>query len=184
MTRRAGVWLQERINELRTQASAAERAVADFDQKNHIVATNGKLMNEQQLSELNSQLILAHAATAEAKARLDRVDEVLAQPIQDASIADALNNQIIVKLRTEYLEMAGQVAIWSKRYGPNHLAVVNLRTQMDQLRRNMNDEMQKIEESYKSDYEIALTREHSLEKQPLKCSYNHAVYQSSSDRST
>ncbi len=27
----------------------------------------------------------------------------------------------------------------------------------------MNDEMQKIEESYKSDYEIALTREHSLE---------------------
>ncbi len=163
VTRRAGVWLQERINELRTQASAAERAVADFDQKNHIVAENGKLMNEQQLAELNSQLILAHAATAEAKARLDRVDEVLAQPVQDASVADALNNQIIVKLRTEYLEMAGQVAIWSKRYGPNHLAVVNLRTQMEQLRQNMNDEMQKIEESYKSDYEIALTRERSLQ---------------------
>ncbi len=65
-------------------------------------------MNEQQLSELNSQLILAHAATAEAKARLDRINEVMAQPVQDASIADALNNQIIVKLRTEYLEMAGR----------------------------------------------------------------------------
>ena len=163
VTRRAGVWLQARISELRTQASAAERAVADFDQKNHIIATGGKLMNDQQLAEINSQFILAQATTAEAKARLDRVNEVLAQPIQDASVADALNNQIIVKLRSQYLEMAGIVAIWSKRYGPNHLAVVNLRTQMEQLRRNMNDEMQKIAESYKSDYEIDLAREHSLQ---------------------
>ena len=163
ITRRAGAWLQDRINELRTEAAAAERAVADFDQKHHIIDTGGKLMNEQQLAEVNSQLILAHAATAEAKARLDRVDEVLAQPVQSASIADALNNQIIVKLRTEYLEMAGTEAIWSRRYGPNHLAVINLRTQMEQLRRNISDEMQKIQESYKSDYEIALTREHALQ---------------------
>lgn len=163
VTRSAGAWLQDRINELRTQASAAERAVADFKQKNHIVDANGKLMNEQQLSELESQLILARTSTAEAKARVQRVEEVMAQPIQSASVADALNNQIIIKLRGEYLDLAGQEAIWTQKYGAKHLAVVNLRTQMEELRRSMNDEMQKIEESYESDYAIALARERTLQ---------------------
>jgi succinoglycan biosynthesis transport protein ExoP len=34
-------------------------------------------MNEQQLRELNSQLIQARAQTNEAKARLDRVQEII-----------------------------------------------------------------------------------------------------------
>ena len=164
VTRRAGVWLQSRIAELRTEASAAERAVVDFDKKNNIVGAGGRLMNEQQLSELNSQLILAHTSTAEAKARLERVEEVMRQPLQDASVADALNNQIIIKLRSQYLELAGQEAIWSRKYGPGHLAVVNLRTQMQELARNIYDEMTKIAESYKSDFAIALAREQALQK--------------------
>ena len=176
ITRRAGAWLQDRINELRTEAAAAERAVADFDQKHHIIDTGGKLMNEQQLAEVNSQLILAHAATAEAKARLDRVDEVLAQPVQSASIADALNNQIIVKLRTEYLEMAGTEAIWSRRYGPNHLAVINLRTQMEQLRRNISDEMQKISGELQERLRNRAYPRACASKQSRKRGNKHPVY--------
>lgn len=164
VTRRAGVWLQARIKELRTEVSGAERAVVDFKGKNNIVDIDagGKLMNEQQVAEVNSQLILAHAATAEAKARFDRIQEVMKEPVQDASIADALKNEIIIKLRTQYLDMAGREAIWTKKYGPSHLAVVSLRTQMEELRHNIYDEMTKIAESYKSDYEIAKTREEAL----------------------
>ncbi len=68
-TRRASIWLQERISELRTQATLAERAVLDFKGKNNIVDTGGgRLIGDQDLAEVNSQLILARAATAEAKA--------------------------------------------------------------------------------------------------------------------
>ncbi|HUI21183.1 MAG TPA: polysaccharide biosynthesis tyrosine autokinase [Methylocella sp.] len=163
-TRRASLWLQERIAELRTQATAAERAVLDFKGKNNIVdAGGGRLINDQQLVEVNSQLILARAATAEAKARLDRIDTVMSQDIPDASVADALKSEVIIKLRGQYLEIAQREAIWSKLYGENHLAAINLRTQMEELRRSIKDEMRKIAESYKSDYEIALTRQNSLE---------------------
>src|SRR5262249_35270736 len=124
----------------------------------------GKLMNEQQLSEVNSQLILARAATAEAKARLDRIRQVMSQDIPDASVADALKSQVIVKLREQFLELAGRAAMWSKKYGPEHLAAITLRNQMAEIRRNIADEMEKIAETYKSDYEIALTREQSIEK--------------------
>ena len=116
------------------------------------------------MSEVNSQLILAQAATAEAKARLDRIQEVMRQDIPDASVAEGLNSEIIIKLRGQYLEMAGREAIWSKKYGADHMAAVNLRTQMVELRRNINDEMRKIAESTKSDYEIASAREASIKK--------------------
>jgi succinoglycan biosynthesis transport protein ExoP len=169
--KRAGVWLLDRINELRAQAAGAQRAVVDFKKQNNLVDTGPapggavgekRLMNDQQLSEVNSQLILASAATAEAKARLDRINEVMSQDVPDASVADALSSEVIIKLRQEYLELAQREAIFSQRYGANHLATVNLRTQMQEIRHSIADQMRKIAESYKSDYEIARTREQSL----------------------
>lgn len=161
-TRRASVWLQDRIKELRTQASAAQKAVVDFKTANNIVDTGGRLMNEQQLAEVNSQLVLAHASTAEAKARLDRMNDIVKQDIPDANITDALKNDTIVKLRGQYVDMASKESIWSAKYGRDHLAAVNLRTQMAEVKKNIQDELRRIQESYKSDYDIAMTREDAI----------------------
>ncbi|MCK1353546.1 polysaccharide biosynthesis tyrosine autokinase [Bradyrhizobium sp. CW7] len=161
-TRRASVWLQDRIKELRTQASAAQKSVVDFKIANNIVDSGGRLMNEQQLAEVNSQLVMAHAATAEAKARMDRINDILKQEIPDANVADALKNDTIVKLRGQYVDMASKESIWAMKYGSDHLAAVNLRRQMAEIKKNIIDELRRIQESYKSDYDIAQTREESI----------------------
>ncbi|WP_375308911.1 polysaccharide biosynthesis tyrosine autokinase [Bradyrhizobium sp. A11] len=161
-TRRASVWLQDRIKELRTQASAAQKAVVDFKTANNIIDTGGRLINEQQLAEVNSQLVLAHAGTAEAKARLDRMNNILKQDIPDANVADALKNETIVKLRAQYVDMASKESIWSTKYGHDHLAAVNLRSQMAEIKKNIQDELKRIQESYKSEYDIAVTREEAI----------------------
>ena len=96
ITDQAAKWLQERLQTLREQASDAERAVVDYKTKNNIIDTGGRLMNEQQLAELNSQLIQARAATAEAEARLDRVQQIVASgdvnpdTAATATVADTL----------------------------------------------------------------------------------------------
>jgi polysaccharide biosynthesis transport protein len=176
-TRRASAWLQDRIKELRKQASDADRAVLDYKEKNKIISlgggslgdgnTSGKLLGEQQLEELNTQLGTARGASEEAKARLDRINEVMRRDIPDATVADSLHNEVITRLRNNYLDIAQKEAIWSARYGAGHLAAVNLRTQMAELRRSILDELGRIQQSYKSDYEIAKTRveglEHNLE---------------------
>ena len=108
-------------------------------------------MNEQQLAELNSQLVVARAQTGEAQAKLDRIEAVLRtdEPAEtaNATISDALNNPIITKLRSQYLELVNREADWSKRYGHNHLAVVNLRNQIQEIRRSTVDELKRIAES-------------------------------------
>jgi succinoglycan biosynthesis transport protein ExoP len=180
-TRHAAAWLQDRLKELREQAGVAERAVVDYKAKNNIVDTGGRLMNEQQLAELNSALVQARAMTAETKARLDRVEQIIQAGDVDpaaaatATIADALRSEIINKLRGQYLEYNARVSLWTAKYGANHLAVVNLRNQMRELRRSMFAELERTAETFKSDYEIAKARESSTEK-----SLNQLVAQSQS----
>lgn len=174
-TKRAGVWLQDRIKELRQQASAADRAVLEFKEQNKIVAVSGgspgsgpRLLGEQQLEDLNTQLGSVRAAAEEAKARLERINEVMRKDVTDATVADSLRSEVINRLRTNYLDIAAKEAIWSARYGSNHLAAVNLRTQMSELRRSIRDELGRIAESYKSDYEIAKGRVEGLERELQK----------------
>jgi len=169
-TRRAATWLQERLKELRGQASVAERAVLDYKVKNNIVDTGGRLMNEQQLAELNSSIVQARAQTAEAKARLDRVQQILANDdldvaaVDSGTVTDTLHNDVITKLRQTYLDYRAKESDWSRRFGVNHLAAVSLRNQMKEIRRSILDELRRIAETYKSDYEIAKAREDSVQK--------------------
>jgi succinoglycan biosynthesis transport protein ExoP len=171
-SRRAAVWLQDRLKELRSQASSAERAVADFKAKNNIVDAGGRLLTEQQLAEINSSLTVAHNQRAEAQAKLERITSILNADSEDskvilndlATVSETMANPVITKLRQTYLEYAAKEADWSNRYGPTHLAVVNLRNQMREIRRSITDELRRTAEVYKSDLEIAKAREESSQK--------------------
>jgi polysaccharide biosynthesis transport protein len=175
--RRAGTWLQDRLRELREQASTAQRAVADYKNKNDMVDAGGRTINEQQLAELNSELLLARSQTAQAQAKIDRAQAVLTSNSPEAAViatvTDTLKNDVITKLRSQYLDMSAREADWSARYGVNHLAVVNLRNQMREIQNSIRNELQRIAETYKSDLEIAKQHEDSVQQQ-----LNQAVSQS------
>ena len=61
--------------------------------------------------------------------------------------------------------MAARQADWAARYGADHLAVVNLRNQMREIQNSIRNELQRIAETYKSDFEIATQHEQSVRKQ-------------------
>ena len=134
----------------------------DFKEQNNIVDTGGRSMNTQQLAEINTQLTSARAQTAEAKARYDRIEEVKHLDVADAAVTDSIKNDVINRLRNQYLDLSTKEATWSARYGRNHLAAVNVRTQMQELKRAISDEVSRIAEGYRSDYEIAKAREESI----------------------
>src|SRR5262249_8958420 len=136
-------------------------------QKNNMIAADGKLINEQRVGELNSKLTAAHQKTFEIKANLDRIDAVIRDGMLEAkssaTVTDTLSNPIITQLRTRYLEFANREAEYAQKYGANHLAVVNLRNRLRDLRGSILEELKRLRESYVSEYEIAKQREHDLE---------------------
>lgn len=174
-TRRASGWLQDRINELKAQALAANQAVLDYKEQKNIIDVGaqagaseqggpGRLVNEQQLVELNTQLVNARVATGEAKARLERIEDILKQDVGEATVAETFRSDVINSLRKTYLELAAREASWSARYGQDHAATIELRNKMNEIRRAVRDELARIAAGFRSDYEIARTREESLRK--------------------
>ena len=168
--RRASDWLQERLQTLREQTASAERAVIEFKSKNNIVKTGGALMNEKQLTDISTQLGAARAHTADLQLRYDRIAAVRRayqedQPAAaaDETVTEAMNNPIINGFRTRYLELTTREASWSAKYGKNHVAVVNLRNQIHDIRRSIADELGRIEETAKSELEIAKKRQGELD---------------------
>jgi succinoglycan biosynthesis transport protein ExoP len=168
LTGQAAKWLQGRLTALRAQASDADRAIVDYKAENNIVDSGGQLMNEQQLAELNSKLIQARASTAEAKARLDRVEEIVASndfdPDVAATVTDTLHNDVINKMRDEYLSEERRAAEFAAKYGAQHQAVISLQNKMRELRITIFQELKRTAEGYKSDYAIAKSREDSLQQ--------------------
>lgn len=168
-TRRASSWLQERIDELRDEATNSDRAVQNFRAENQLVETNGRTVFDQQLGEINTQLVASRAATSEAQARLERISEInesgggSGPAAISATVADALKSDVITKLRVQWVEASKREADFSSRYGRDHLASVNLRREMAQIQRLTSEELRRIAETYRSDLEIARNREQSLQ---------------------
>ena len=171
--RRAIAWLQDRLKELGQQASTAERAVNTFKAQNNIVSNGGKPIDEQQVTELNSRLVAARAQELDTLARLNQFEAILRSNsvnsssigTLDASGSDALSNPIINKLREQYLELARRENEWSARFGSQHLAVVNIRSRMQDIRKSILDEVHRLAESTRSDFEVAKQRRLDIEKQ-------------------
>lgn len=162
-TRRAGEWLQERIEELRQQALDTDLAVQKFRSEHGLVeAGQGNLLSEQQLSELNSQLIKAQAETAQAEAKYTRIKSIIEAKQTDAIVTDVLDSSISNDLRKKYLEASKLEAEIEARLGPDHVQAVRLRAEMAEYERLMFDELNRIAESYQSELTVAQSREKSL----------------------
>src|ERR1700722_19408528 len=154
-TRRASEWLEQRIGELRKQASDAYKAVQDFKSDNGIIiGVDGKLASEVELDQLGIALAKARADTSQARAKLDRISRVLEQrsdkessfSIPDPIVTDALSNPVITKLRQQFLDDQNKESEWSARYGSEHQAARNLRAEMSALQRAIWDEVSRIAE--------------------------------------
>jgi polysaccharide biosynthesis transport protein len=175
--RRASDWMQERLQALREQAAAAERTVVEYKAKNNIVAfTGGALMGEKELSEIGGGLVSARVKASDLQMRLERIQAVHKayqqdrpnRGEQDEIVSEAMSSTIITTLRAKYLDLVNREADWSARFGKNHNAVVTLRNQIRDIRRSIGDELGRIEEQFKSEYELAKKHEEELDKSLAK----------------
>jgi succinoglycan biosynthesis transport protein ExoP len=154
-SQRAETWLQERVTELREQAGRAEKAVLDFKLANNIMTADGRLVDEQRISELDQRLNAARKQLAETEARLNRINQVIDSGNVEGAVSDALTNNIITQLRQRYLDTVSRGNDWAKRYGEQHNAVLTLRSEARLLQHSMMEEVKRIQQTYKSDFEIA-----------------------------
>lgn len=164
-TRRASDWLQQRIGELRQKSLETDMAVQKFRAQKGLIAADGKLVTDQQLAQLASQLIVAQAETANADARYQRIKSIIDSGQLDAAVTDSIESTVITTLREKFLEASRKEADITNRLGSKHVQAIRLRTEMSEYKRLMFEELSRIAESYRSTYQVALSRQKNLEDQ-------------------
>ncbi len=161
--RQASDWLETRIPELRAKSEAAQRAVVEYKRDNNIVETgNGKLVNDEQISDLNTKLNVARDNSVKAKSRLDQLNAIGAAALPNAGVNASIDNgdknEVLDKLRDQYFDAASREADLSVKLGTNNPSIVSLRKQKAQLRSEISDELERLRESAKIDYATAELR--------------------------
>jgi len=156
-------WMDLRVVELRSSALEADRAAQRYRAEHKMVNTGRGFVDEQQLNELNSQLILARAHTAEARAKLEHIETVIRNRDAEAVVSDALRSEVISRLRLRLLEAARMAADLARRFGNNYGVVAKYREEVVDLEGSILDEFNRIAAAQRGDYEVARSREHSLE---------------------
>ena len=157
-TKRANDWLNDKLGELQTKVRDSEVLVQAFREKHGLIETSGVTITEQQLSELNSQLILARTEKAQAMARLEGAGG------DNESSTDVLSAPLIQNLRNQEAEVLRKRSDLSSQYGPKHPKIINVNAELADLRAKIDVEIKKVKGSLENEVNIATAREKALSK--------------------
>ncbi len=162
-TEQAAGWLNERVLDLRKQVEQSERAVEDFRQQQGLTRTSDSILIEQQISEVNSQLIVARATTSEADAKLRQARELMGSEGGIFSTPEVLAAPLIQNLRLQEAGLFGESAQMAQEYGSRHPRMINITAELLDIRAKIGEEVERIVTSLESSLEVARTRERALE---------------------
>lgn len=161
-TRRAQTWLQSRTEELRQLSVDADLAAQKFKADHNLLATKGALVSEQQFNEMTSQLVAQRSIIAETKARYLRIKNIIDTHQTESAVTESLANPVINALRTKYLDASKRMMDLERKLGPGHVTVAELKSSLEELKTLMFQELGRVAETYRSDYEVAAEREKAL----------------------
>lgn len=162
VTRRASSWLDQQVDKLRAQVQASEAAVSDYRRKSGIFESNGNLLKNTELSELNRQLILASTARSEAQARLDSARALMESPAGIETSSEVLDNPLIRQLREQEVTLQRQITDLSADLLPQHPDMIARLAELDDLRRAISAEVGKIARRLENEVRVAAARERTL----------------------
>ena len=167
---KAAQWFTAHLDELRKKAEASQQALYLFRVKHGLMGGRERqAVRAQTNTELDSELVKAEMKRAEAKSRLEQIQSILRNRADrdgvieiDWSSLDAstevLNSSLIQTLRAQEIKASGQVAELADKYGPLHPKLARAKAEMQDLRERIRQEVQKIFDSVKHEYDAAFGR--------------------------
>lgn len=162
--RRATNDLSGRLKELQERLRNAENTLAVYKAQNNFVGTQDTLISDQQLSASNQRLAAARALTLDAQAKYDQIEGSRRASSDGGAIPEALQSPTIANLRAQYAEAKKRQAELQSELGPLHPALRTTQKQVEDLRRTINEEVDRFAQSAKNDLTRARDYEASLSK--------------------
>jgi polysaccharide biosynthesis transport protein len=156
-------WLDRQIDELRGKVADGENRIEALRRQYGLIEGGEGNLDSQELAEVNSQLVAARAARAEATARLDKVTGLLQTPGGVQSASEVLNSELIRRLREQQSRLEATIAELYTELGPKHPRMLQLRAEEQELQQKISGEIDKIVAGLQNEVDVAEARVNSLQ---------------------
>lgn len=148
--------LKTQADQLQAQVQQAEAAVEKYRAENGLISTSqGGLVVNQQLQDLNTQLTQARVDLEKAKNTFELIRRLSPSDIEAGAIPVDVANTVLSSLRLQYANLAEQEARASTTLGANHPQMREIAAQIQNTRRQISDELSRVQRNIRSDFERA-----------------------------
>lgn len=162
-TKKATDWLNDQLADLKQKVQHSERAVQDFKVSHNLITVSKEVgLSQQQLSDVNSQLIIARVQRAEAEAKYQQIEDISRSGRDFDSVADVLNSALISSLRGQESEVQRKYSEMMVEYGARHPKLIQMRAELDDIGAKIRGEVKKIAAGFRNTLDVARARENSL----------------------
>jgi len=156
-------WLVTRTRELAAQLQAQEAAVQRYKADYNITeAADGTSLQDQQITAISNQLVLARADLAQKEATGNRVTQLM-KAGDTADVSQIIASPLIVQLRTQQAQLIAQESDLATRYGPRHPKYEAVETQKRDLDSKIQMEVNRAAGSLSNDVVVSRAQVASLQ---------------------
>ncbi|MET3926719.1 GumC family protein [Devosia sp. 2618] len=147
----ASTALNERLDQLRDDAAAAEAAVAEYRRANNLQMVGNEQLSTQSAVQLNTQIATARESVIAAEARYANLTASGAGQMNAA----AQESTLLSDLRTQYATVRQQADSLGMTLGPRHPSLVVARSQLASIQSEIDREVARVVQTAGTDLERA-----------------------------
>ena len=162
-TKKATDWLNDQLGDLKKKVEQSELAVESYRKTHNLIeVSKGTGVSQQQLTEINSQLIVSRALRAEAEAKYQQIEAIARSGKDIDSVADVLNSPLIGTLRSQESEVQRKYSEMLVEYGPRHPRMIQMQAEINDIKAKIAQEIKKIAAGLRNSLEVSRAHEGSL----------------------
>ncbi len=169
-TQKAADGLEGRIADLRVQLNEAENRVEQYKLENNILDATGQPINEQELAQVNRALVDAGDRTAASRAILEEIRKLKKTGALPTALPAQLQSQTIANLRLQLSRATQEKITLSAQYLSTHPVMKSAELRIADIKRSIFEELDRIAEAAKVDYNSMLEREKDLQAKVVNLS--------------
>jgi polysaccharide biosynthesis transport protein len=158
-TEHVSKWLQNRMDDLRQEASDTQKRLADYQKEHNIVGTDENNLTTQTLQDVSSELDNAEADRIMKEARMREFDSL--SPDMMALMGD---NTALAAKRSQLADLQTQRAQLASKFGPKHPEMQQLDQEINKVQAQIDSEVELARRQVSDEYTGAVGLEDDLKK--------------------
>jgi uncharacterized protein involved in exopolysaccharide biosynthesis len=154
--------LTGRLSELRDNVERAEIELEDYRSANGLIGPGGRLVTDDQMSAVTTQLANARAATIASKGRAEAAKSIGVDSVLASGLPQDLNSPNLVALQSQHANQAREVATLRNTLGPRHPRLSDADAALASVETEIAAELRRIVAGTQSDLRRAVENEQAL----------------------